>query len=123
MTTPIPQITIADDKPVIAGTTITIEQILTALANGTSHETLLTQFPGMTEADIQAAFRYAISAVQHADPTLILHAEDDDELSIEEIEANFKQGWREAMRGEGISLEELWASLDADNPTEVACEE
>jgi hypothetical protein len=104
----LPQITLADDTPVIAGTTVSIIQILAALAEGATHDAIRTQFPNVTEDDIRAALHYAIGAVETADPTLIL---EDETLSQEKIEANFKQGWREALRDDTISLEELWEGL------------
>jgi hypothetical protein len=38
--------------------------------------------------------------------------EEEDELSNEELLENFRQGWREAMRGEVYPIETLWEDLD-----------
>lgn len=106
----LPQIALADDKPVIAGTTVSIIQILAALADGATHDAIRAQFPDVSEDDIKAALHYAMGAVETVDPLLILEDETK-ELTQAEIEENFKQGWREALRDDTISLEELWESL------------
>ena len=46
-------------SPVIKGTRIPVEVILDQLAAGESWESILTGFPALTRADIQAALRFA----------------------------------------------------------------
>jgi len=50
-------------KPVIRGLRITVEQILTALANGVTFEDLLKDYPELEYQDIQAALLYASDLV------------------------------------------------------------
>ena len=51
-------------KPVIKGTRITVEHILTELANGLTVEQILTEYPHLTRQDIQAALRFAAESVR-----------------------------------------------------------
>ncbi len=46
-------------KPIIAGTSFTVEMILKALASGSSVEQILKQHPGLTSEDIAAALEFA----------------------------------------------------------------
>lgn len=46
-------------KPVIAGTRITVEQILRLLSQGQKEEEIIENFPYLTKADIKAAIAYA----------------------------------------------------------------
>lgn len=50
-------------KPVIAGTRITVEQILRLLSSGQNEEEILENFPYLTREDIQAAITYAYQLV------------------------------------------------------------
>lgn len=50
-------------KPVIAGTRITVEQILRFLAAGQKEKEILENFPYLTQDDIQAAIAYAYQLV------------------------------------------------------------
>ena len=54
-------------KPVIAGTRITVEQVLRKLAANMSVEELLRDYPRLTREDIQAALAYASDAVGSED--------------------------------------------------------
>ena len=54
-------------KPVIAGTRITVEQVLRKLAANMSVEELLRDYPRLTRDDIQAALAYASDAVGSED--------------------------------------------------------
>jgi uncharacterized protein (DUF433 family) len=51
-------------KPVIAGTRITVESILTKLAAGETDEQLLAAHPRLTKAAIQAALAFAADALR-----------------------------------------------------------
>ncbi len=51
-------------KPVIKGTRISIEFLLELLANGWTHEQILTNYPHLKEEDIQAALHYATETVK-----------------------------------------------------------
>jgi uncharacterized protein (DUF433 family) len=51
-------------KPVIAGTRITVESILTKLAAGETEEQLLAAHPRLTKAAIQAALAFAADALR-----------------------------------------------------------
>lgn len=50
-------------KPVIAGTRITVEQILKLLAAGETEKTILKNYPHLTKKDIQAATAYAAEII------------------------------------------------------------
>jgi uncharacterized protein (DUF433 family) len=50
-------------KPVIRGLRITVEQVLKALASGISAQELLTDYPELEMADIQAVLLYAANLV------------------------------------------------------------
>ncbi len=54
-------------KPVIAGTRITVEQVLRKLAANMSVEELLRDYPRLTREDIQASLAYASDAVGSED--------------------------------------------------------
>ena len=51
-------------KPIIAGTRITVESILTRLAAGESIEQLLAAHPHLTREAIQAALAFAAEALR-----------------------------------------------------------
>jgi uncharacterized protein (DUF433 family) len=51
-------------KPVVAGTRITVEQILEKLAAGETVEELLEAHPRLTRQAIQAALRFASEALR-----------------------------------------------------------
>ena len=46
-------------KPCMAGTRITVSDVLEYLASGMSHQEILTDFPDLQAAHIQAVLRYA----------------------------------------------------------------
>lgn len=50
-------------KPVIKGTRITVEILLKKLSQDISIDEILTDYPGLTREDIQAAIAYAASAL------------------------------------------------------------
>jgi len=50
-------------KPTIRGLRITVEQIITALANGVSVDDLLADYPELEKEDIQAVLLYASELV------------------------------------------------------------
>jgi uncharacterized protein (DUF433 family) len=52
-------------KPVIKGTRIAIEFLMELLANGWAHEQILTNYPQLTDDDIQAALHYATETLKH----------------------------------------------------------
>ena len=54
-------------KPVIKGTRIPVELILSKLGEGASEKDLLNAYPRLTKGDIQAAMRYAAGSVSHED--------------------------------------------------------
>lgn len=53
-------------KPVIEGTRITVELILTRLAEGRSVDEILVEYPHLTRAQITAAIQYARGLLAHA---------------------------------------------------------
>ena len=55
-------------KPTVAGTRITVEQILKLLAQKLTIEEILEDFPQLTEADIKAAVNYAAKVVASTQP-------------------------------------------------------
>ena len=46
-------------KPVVKGTRLAVEFIVELLAQGWTHEQILTNYPQLTPDDIQAALHYA----------------------------------------------------------------
>lgn len=62
-------------KPTVAGTRITVEQILRLLAQKLTIKEILYDFPQLNEGDIKAAVNYAAKAVSHThpNPTQYLH--------------------------------------------------
>jgi uncharacterized protein (DUF433 family) len=52
-------------KPVIKRTRIAIEFLVELLANGWAHEQILTNYPQLTDDDIQAALHYATETLKH----------------------------------------------------------
>ena len=59
-----PQPQIMMGKPVIAGTRITVENILEQLAGGRSIDQILEAYPHITYEDVQAAILYAAESVR-----------------------------------------------------------
>lgn len=60
-------------KPVIKGTRLSVEFIIDLLAQGWSHQEILDNYPGVTEADIQACLAYA-GAVLRAEKVYLVGA-------------------------------------------------
>lgn len=58
-------------KPIIAGTRITVEQILRLLGQKLTLDEILKDFPQLTEADIKAAVKYAAIQVSKPNPEVI----------------------------------------------------
>jgi uncharacterized protein (DUF433 family) len=52
-------------KPVIEGTRITVELVLTRLSEGRSVADILTEYPHLTQAQVTAAIDYARALVSH----------------------------------------------------------
>jgi uncharacterized protein (DUF433 family) len=46
-------------KPVVRGTRITVELLLRKMAQGASIQDILTMYPHLTQADIQAVLSYS----------------------------------------------------------------
>lgn len=57
---------ICGGEAIIAGTRVTLRTVLASLEEGKSPEELLTAFPTLTEADIQAVVAYAASLTSEA---------------------------------------------------------
>ncbi len=55
-------------KPIVAGTRITVEQILKLLAQKLAVKDILEDFPQLKEADIKAAVEYAAKKVAKPTP-------------------------------------------------------
>jgi uncharacterized protein (DUF433 family) len=51
-------------KPCVAGTRITVEHLLRELAAGATVESLLRDYPRLTEPDVRAALAFAARAVE-----------------------------------------------------------
>jgi uncharacterized protein (DUF433 family) len=58
-------------KPVIRGTRITVELILTKLAEGESETELLEDYPHLKQDDIRAAIAYGAASVAHEEIVLL----------------------------------------------------
>lgn len=52
-------------KPVIAGTRISVELILSRLSEGATHQDLLEMYPTLQESDLRAALTYAAKTVSN----------------------------------------------------------
>jgi uncharacterized protein (DUF433 family) len=52
-------------KPVIEGTRITVELILTRLSEGRSVSEIVAEYPHLTRAQVRAAIDYARALVSH----------------------------------------------------------
>ena len=50
-------------KPVIRGTRISVELILTLLANGSTNDQILEDYPMLKKQDIEAALKYAAEVI------------------------------------------------------------
>ncbi len=55
---------ICGGEPVIRGTRVTLRTILASLAEGDSPETLLKDFPTLTEEDIRAVIAFAAASAE-----------------------------------------------------------
>ncbi|MBI3103668.1 DUF433 domain-containing protein [Candidatus Daviesbacteria bacterium] len=58
-------------KPVVAGTRITVEQILRLLAQKLTIKDILEDFPQLKESDIKEAVEYAAKKVAKPDPQAV----------------------------------------------------
>jgi uncharacterized protein (DUF433 family) len=52
-------------KPVIKGSRVTVELILSKIAEGADERVLLAAYPHLTKEDIRAAVRYAADVLAH----------------------------------------------------------
>ncbi len=62
---------ILSGKPIIKGTRISVELILTRLAEGASVEWLLEAWPHLTREDILAALAYSADVVAHEEMLVV----------------------------------------------------
>ena len=53
-------------RPIIAGTPMRVSDVLDSLADGTTVEELLADFPYIALADVHACLAYAARAVSHS---------------------------------------------------------
>jgi len=51
-------------KPAIAGTRLTVDYILNRMGHGANTAELLTEYPGLTEADVQACLLFASKSLE-----------------------------------------------------------
>lgn len=58
---------VCNGKPVIRGTRIPISVILEQIAHGQSWDNLLSGYPELIKADIQAALLYARASLDHSE--------------------------------------------------------
>ena len=58
-------------KPTIAGTRITVEQVLRSLAQNLTINEILKDYPQLEKADIEAAIEYAAEAVSKPKPKVL----------------------------------------------------
>lgn len=52
-------------KPIVRGMRISVEHILSLLAQGASHQEILEDYPFLEEADILACLAYAHAVIAH----------------------------------------------------------
>lgn len=62
---------IANGKPIIKGTRITVEFILELLANGWSYDEIIDNYPQLKKEDILEALRYVIDILKEEKVYLI----------------------------------------------------
>lgn len=60
-------------KPTVAGTRITVEQILRLLAQKLTIDEILDDFPQLKEEDVQAAVIYAARLAASTNPKAVLY--------------------------------------------------
>ena len=53
-------------KPVIKGTRLTVDYILNLMAHGATTAEITTEYPGLTDQDIQACFLFATKTLEDA---------------------------------------------------------
>ena len=53
-------------KPVIKGTRLTVEYILNMLAHGATVDTIMEEYDGLTQEDIQACLLFATKSLESA---------------------------------------------------------
>ena len=58
-------------RPVIKGTRIPVSTIIDQLAAGETWESLMSGYPEIRRADIEAALKYASGAVEHREHDLV----------------------------------------------------
>jgi uncharacterized protein (DUF433 family) len=58
-------------QPVVKGTRIPVAAILEQLADGEPWDSLLSGYPELTRADIQAALQYARQSILHTEITAL----------------------------------------------------
>lgn len=51
-------------KPIIKGTRLTVEYIINLLAHGATEDEILTEYQGLTRADIQACLLFAAQTLE-----------------------------------------------------------
>jgi uncharacterized protein (DUF433 family) len=52
-------------KPIIRGLRISVELVLSLLAQGASHEEILADYPALEDEDIRACLAYAHAVIAH----------------------------------------------------------
>ncbi|MFZ5469366.1 MAG: DUF433 domain-containing protein [Myxococcota bacterium] len=55
-------------KPVVQGTRVTVERVLTLLSQGMTVKDLLVEYPHLTEEDVRACLEYAARTRRFAHP-------------------------------------------------------
>ena len=63
--------TICHGKPCIKGHRVMVHQILDYIADGASFEETLSEFPGITKADIVACLEYASSIIKNEEVHIV----------------------------------------------------
>lgn len=59
--------TVMTGKPVIRGTRIPVEMIVRLVAQGIALRDIMTDYPRLTQEDVQAALWYAAATIAHED--------------------------------------------------------
>ena len=59
-------------KPILAGTRISVELILELLARGQTRDEIVTLYPNVDVADIQAAIEFSAESVRHDGRTIFM---------------------------------------------------
>jgi len=118
---------VLNGNPIIAGTRITVNQLLEHLAAGETPEAILARYPDLTVDGFRTAMAYAMQIVQeHTDYILAVTAKKPKlrrRKNASKMSSEDTMTWQQAME-EGCASDATWVRLArlraAEHPKEVA---